>query len=386
MTNTEQNPPPMRIGLIGTGRISDIYIQNCAKFPSVEIVACGSRNAEESRTKAAKYGIPKACSPDEVIADPNVDIILNLTTPGAHAEISLKALEAGKHVYTEKPLVATLDEGRRVLDLAQAKGLVVGNAPDTFLGGRWQTVRRLLDAGVIGRPLSISGMVGTHGTERHNPNPDFYYQRGGGPLFDMGPYYLTAMVFLLGPIVRVAGLANRGFPQRLIENGARNGQLIPVEVDTHVEGLLAFESGAIGSITMSFDIWDSEMPRLEIHGELGSICIPDPDPVHGANLFQGEVWYRTRDTARWTHKPRPQGREHWQIAENVHGLNEDSRGIGLVEMAQAIRAGRKPRASGELAYHVLEVMTGILASPQHGGFVAIESCPPIPTLLPTNFP
>ena len=205
-------------------------------------------------------------------------------------------------------------------------------------------------------------------------------------MLDLGPYYLSAMVFFLGPISRVAGMSNRAFDHRMIENGPRNGELMTVEVDTHVQGMLEFEGGAIGSITMSFDVWDSEMPRFEIYGTHGTICIPDPDPVFGANRFEGEVWWRTRDTSRWSHQPRPSGRDQWQIAENAHGINEDSRGMGLIEMADAISHGRTPRCSGALAYHVLEVMTGILESPAKGAFVDIDSRPKRPDILPETFP
>ena len=378
--------PPLRVGLIGTGRISDIYLQTCARYDVIDIVACSSLDLNESRVKAAQYGINRVCTPAEIYSDPEIDAILNLTIPAAHAEVSLAALEASKHVYTEKPLVSCLADGKQVLELAASTNLVVGSAPDTFLGGRWQTVRKLLDNEFIGRPTGVAAFVGSHGTERHNPNPDFYYQKGGGPLLDLGPYYLTAMVFLLGSIVRVAGMSNRAFDRRMIEIGPRDGEWMDVEVDTHVQGMLEFESGVIGSITMSFDVWDSETPRLEIYGENGTICIPDPDPVWGANVFQGEVWYRTRETSRWTHQPRPEGRDSWQVAENTHGLNEDSRGIGLVDMAYAIREGRAPRASGELAYHVLEVMMGILESADDGQFVSIDSRSPILDILSENFP
>ena len=378
--------PPLRVGLIGTGRISDIYLQTCARYDVIDIVACSSLDLNESRAKAAQYGINRVCTPAEIYSDPEIDAILNLTIPAAHAEVSLAALEASKHVYTEKPLVSCLADGKQVLELAASTNLVVGSAPDTFLGGRWQTVRKLLDNEFIGRPTGVAAFVGSHGTERHNPNPDFYYQKGGGPLLDLGPYYLTAMVFLLGSIVRVAGMSNRAFDRRMIEIGPRDGEWMDVEVDTHVQGMLEFESGVIGSITMSFDVWDSETPRLEIYGENGTICIPDPDPVWGANVFQGEVWYRSRETSRWTHQPRPEGRDSWQVAENTHGLNEDSRGIGLVDMAYAIREGRAPRASGELAYHVLEVMMGILESADDGQFVSIDSRSPILDILSENFP
>jgi len=375
-----------RVGLIGTGRISDIYLKTLKKYPQVDVVSCGSLNIAESRTKAEIYGVPRVAAPDEIIADPAIDAILNLTIPAAHAPVSLAALEAGKHVYSEKPLVNDLADGRCVLDLAASKGLTVGNAPDTWLGGRWQTVRKLLDQGAIGKPKGCAAFVGTHGTERHNPNPDFYYQIGGGPMLDLGPYYLSAMVFFLGPIARVAGMSNRAFDRRMIENGPRNGAWMEVEVDTHVQGMLEFESGTIGSITMSFDVWDSEMPRFEIYGTEGTISIPDPDPVYGANRFEGQVWLRTDKTSRWTHQPRPTGREEWQVAENTHGINEDSRGMGLIEMADAIAHGRTPRCSGELAYHVLEVMTGILEGPAKGTFVDITSRPPIPEILPEQFP
>ena len=375
-----------RVGLIGTGRISDIYLKTCAKFDEVEIVACGSLNMDESRAKAAEHNISRVATPDEILADPEIDGILNLTIPAFHAEISLKALAAGKHVYSEKPFATNLDDCARILALAEEKGLKVGNAPDTFLGGRWQTVRKLLDEGLIGKPTGVMAFVGTHGTERHHPNPDFYYQTGGGPLLDLGPYYLTAMAFLLGPFKRVSGMARKTFDRRMIENGPRNGEWMDVEVDTHSLSMFEFESGAIGSMTMSFDVWDSETPRFEIYGEDGTICIPDPDPVHGANIFQGPVWYRTRAQSRWEFQPRPTGRGDWLVAENTHGFNEDSRGLGLVDLAYAVRDNRPVRASGELAAHVYEVMQGIADAPQKGGFVDIQSTCPVPELLPENFP
>jgi len=378
---------PFRIGLIGTGRISDIYIQTIAKFPELELAVCGSLNPDESKAKAAEYNIPSTATPDEIIADPSIHCILNLTIPAAHAEISLQALQAGKHVYSEKPFATTLADGQKVLDLAEKTGLKVGNAPDTFLGGRWQTVRKLMDQGVIGQPLGVNAFVGTHGVERHHPNPDFYYQPGGGPLFDLGPYYLTAMVHLLGPIKRVSGMARRTFDQRLIENGPRKGQLINVEVDTHSLSMLEFANGAIGSMTMSFDVWDSDTPRFEIYGTEGTICIPDPDPVHGANDFHGPVWYRTRKTSRWEFQPRPTDRPvDWLVAENTHDFNENSRGLGLLDLAYAVRENRAPRASGALAQHVLEVMIGIDQAPKVGGFVSIESTCVKPAMLPETFP
>ncbi len=378
---------PFRIGLIGTGRISDIYLQTCAKFPALDVVACGSLNMKESRAKAAKHGIGRVMPPDDIIAAPDIDCILNLTIPAAHAGVSLAALGAGKHVYSEKPFATTLEDGQRVLDKAVETGLLVGNAPDTFLGGRWQTVRKLMDQGVIGDPVGCMAHVGTHGVERHHPNPDFYYQTGGGPLLDLGPYYLTAMVFLMGPITRVSGMAQRTFDRRQIENGPRNGEWMEVDVDTHSLSMFEFASGAIGNMTMSFDIWDSEVPRFEIYGTDGTICIPDPDPVHGANDFHGPVWYRTRKTSRWEFQPRPTDRPaDWLVADNTHGFNENARGLGLLDLAHAVREHRVPRANGELAQHVLETMLGIEAAPRRGGYVEIASNPAIPPMLPETFP
>ncbi len=377
---------PLRVGLIGCGRISDIYLQNCQRFPEIEVSACASLTLEESRAKARQWGIETACLPEDIFADLEIDAVLNLTIPAAHAEISLQALAAGKHVYSEKPFATNLDDGLRILALAKEKQRLVGNAPDTFLGGRWQTLRKALDQGLIGKPTGAMVFVGTHGVERHHPNPDFYYQQGGGPLLDLGPYYLTALVFLLGPIARASGLARRTFDKRMIDNGPRQGQWMPVEIDTHSLSLLEFESGAIGSMTMSFDVWDSETPRLEIYGEKGTLCIADPDPVHGANIFQGPVLYRLQEHSRWSHQPRPQGRDHWLEVENTHGFNEDYRGLGLLDLAYAVQQHRPVRASGQLAQHVVEVMQGILEAPAKGGFVTIHSRCERPEPLPEDFP
>ena len=374
-----------RVGLIGTGRISDIYLKNIKGFSGVEIVACGSLSMDESRAKAAEHGVPRVMAPEAIIADPNIDAVLNLTIPAAHAEISLTALEAGKHVYSEKPFVTDLDDGRRILELAATKGLKVGNAPDTFFGGRWQTLRKLLDSGIIGQPHSVSAFVPTSGVERHHPNPDFYYAKGGGPLLDLGPYYLAAMVFCLGPIAQVAGLGRKRETSRMIENGPRHGEMMPVEVDTHSLSLIEFESGVIGQMMVSFDVWESETPRLEIYGTNGTLCIPDPDPGDGANIFQGPVWVRTRDTARWTKRPRPKAPADWAVAENTHGLNFDARGVGLADLAMAVREGREPRASGTLGLHLCEVMEGMLQSPGLGRFVDIAStCARPPMLAETS--
>lgn len=369
-----------KVGLIGCGQISDIYLQNCARFDEIDVVACASLSASSSAAKAAKYGIPRSCQPDDIFADPQIDAVLNLTVPSAHAEISLSALAAGKHVYSEKPFVSDLSDGRRILERADRTGLTVGNAPDTFLGGRWQTCRKLLDAGVIGQPIGVSARVGTHGPEWHHTNPDFFYQPGGGPLLDLGPYYLTAMVFLLGPIARVAGMSRRTSDRRQVETGPRSGASIAVDVETHVESLLEFRSGVVGSMTTSFDVWDSQTPRFEIVGTTGTLCIPDPDPAGGANVFHGPVLYRTRDTSQMASPANATA--DWLLAENTHGYNENMRGLGLLDMVHAVHEGRKPRASAEMGYHVCDVMDGILTAPKLGRYVDIASTCDRPAPLP----
>ena len=374
--------PPFRVGLIGTGRISDVYLKNCASFDAIEIAACGSLDLEESRGKAELHGVPRVMAPEEIFADPEIDAILNLTVPAAHASVSLAALEAGKHVYSEKPFVMDLADGRRILDLAAKKGLLVGSAPDTFLGGRWQTLRKLLDRGAIGEPTGVVAFAPTHGVERHHPNPDFYYARGGGPLLDLGPYYLAAMVFALGPVRRVAGMSRRTFPERVIENSPRHGEVVPVEVDTHCLSLIEFESGVIGQMMVSFDVWDSETPRFEIYGTDGTLCVPDSDPCGGANLFHGPVWLRTRETSRWTMRPRPVAPAEWEVAENTHRLNFDARGAGLAELARAVRDGREPRANGAMGLHLCEVMQAMLDSHALGRFVDIGTSCTRPAMLP----
>ncbi|MBE1275904.1 gfo/Idh/MocA family oxidoreductase [Enterovibrio baiacu] len=375
-----------RVGLIGCGVISDKYLATSQVFDMIDMVACASLDWEESSRKAAAYGIPKVCTPEEIIRDPDIDCVLNLTIPAVHAQITLAALEAGKHVYSEKPFVTDLEDGKRILALAKEKGLYVGNAPDTFLGGRIQTCRKLIDQGVIGKPTGVAAFVPTRGVERHHPNPDFYYQPGGGPLFDLGPYYLTAMIALLGPVERVCGMAKKTLNERLIESQPRRGEKIPVDVDTHVNALLAFENDVQGSLMTSFDVWDSQTPRLEIYGEQGTLCIADPDPTDGINIFGGQVLYKTRETARWVYRPRVPNLEHWQVAENTHNFNEETRGIGLVDLTYAVKNQRPARASGEMAQHVCEIMFGILESSKTGQFSEIESRCDIPAPLPVDFP
>lgn len=375
----------MKVGLIGTGRISDIYLTNCMKFDELDVIACASLDREEASLKAKRFNLPQVLSPEELLSDDEIECVLNLTIPAAHFDISKAALEAGKHVYSEKPFVTSLNKGQQLLDLAAERQLLIGNAPDTFMGGRWQTVRKLIDSGVIGKPSGFTAHVGTHGVERHHPNPDFYYKEGGGPLLDLGPYYLTVLVFLFGPMTRVCGMSNRSTNTRLIENGPRNGEIIDVEIDTHSLSLIEFDCGVMGSMTMSFDVWESETPRLEIYGSEGSICIPDLDPVHGANNFDGPVWFRRRKDSRWEFQPRPIDRpEQWLVAENRYGYNANYRGLGLRDLAQARVENREPRADGKLAFHVLEALIAIEESARAQRFQEISSTVKRPDPMPMD--
>ena len=374
-----------RVGLIGCGVISDKYLATLKDFEIIDLAVCASLDEAESRAKAEQFGIPRVATPDEVIADPNIDCILNLTIPAAHAPISLAALEAGKHVYSEKPFVTDMEDGKKILALAKQKGLYVGNAPDTFLGGRMQTCQELLDSGVIGDATGVSAFVATRGVDRYHPNPDFYYAHGGGPLFDLGPYYLTAMVAMLGPISRVAGMAKKTYEERMIGSLPRRGEMMKVEVGTHINSLLQFENGVQGNLFTSFDVWDTQLPRIEIYGTKGTICLADEDPTDGPNVFGGQVLYKTQADARWSDRPRVRLQEHWNVASNTRDYNDEHRGLGLVDMAYAIQNKRPCRASGDMAMHVFEVMTKILESAATNQFSDIESRCAKPGLLPRDF-
>ena len=355
---------PVRVGLVGCGNISAIYFRNGALFNSIDIVACADLAPERAVASAEQYSIPKACPVEALLADPGIELVLNLTIPKAHAPVGIAALEAGKSVYTEKPLAVTRDEGKRMVALAREKGVLLGAAPDTFLGAGLQTCRKLIDDGWIGEPVSATAFMQCHGHEHWHPDPDFYYQPGGGPMFDMGPYYLTALVSLMGPVTRVAGLTRATFPERLITSEARFGEIIEVNTATHIAGILEFSGGAIATMVMSFDVWGHTMPCIEIHGTEGSLSVPDP------NGFGGTV------------KIFRPGQSDWAEVPLAFGYAENSRGLGVADMAAAIQSGRPHRASGELAFHVLDVMLAFEEASTAGQYVNLKSTCKKPALLP----
>jgi len=331
-----------KVGVVGCGTICGIYLSNLVKkHENVEVAAVADLVPERAQAKAAEHGIPRACSVEELLADPGIEVVLNLTVPLAHAEVTLQAIAAGKHVYTEKPLAVSLRDGERILTLARKKGVRVGAAPDTFLGAGIQTCIRLIDEGAIGMPVAASAFMTCHGHESWHPDPSFYYVQGGGPVFDMGPYYFTALVALLGPAQRVCGSVKRTFPRRVVGSGPKAGQVIDVEVPTHAAGTIDFAIGAVATFVMSFDVWHAQLPRIEIYGSEGSLSVPDP------NTFGGPVRIRSAGDAEWRDVPVPA-----TYAEN-------SRGLGLSEMVDAMREGRPHRASGALGLHVLEIMHAV---------------------------
>jgi predicted dehydrogenase len=347
---------PVRVGLVGCGYISGRYLQNARLFPGLQVVACADAAPERAAEQAAEYGVPAVRTVPELLADPEIEVILNLTTPDAHASIAQAALDAGKAVYNEKPLAIALEDGKRLVETARARGLRLGAAPDTFLGGGLQTCRQLIDEGAIGEPVAATAFMLIPGHERWHPQPDFFYQPGGGPLFDMGPYYLTALVSLLGPVRRVTGSARAAFSERTIRSEPRAGERIAVEVPTHLAAVLDFVSGPIATLVTSFDVWSSKAPKLEIYGSQGSLSLPDP------NTFAGPVRIRGADD------------DTWRVVPVTRPYTKNSRGLGLADMAAALRGVLRPhRASGEMAYHVLEVMHAVETASREGRHVVIAS-------------
>jgi predicted dehydrogenase len=354
---------PLNIGIIGLGTISAQYLQTFDTLESVQVVAVADLDPARADAVAAGRAGVQSCSVPELLASPAVDLVLNLTIPIAHAEIALQAIAAGKSVYGEKPLALDTAQAQEVMTAAAAAGVVVGCAPDTVLGTGIQTARRAIDDNLIGQPIAASATMVTPGHERWHANPDFYYQPGGGPLLDMGPYYLSALVTLLGPVTSAVGASSRTRSIRTIASGPRQGTTVPVDIDTHVTGILTHASGALSTIVMSFDAVATHSANIEIHGTLGSLGVPDP------NYFHGDVQLRALGEDKWTTLP------------VSAGYSTGGRGIGLADLAST-PPDSTPRASGELAYHVLDVMETLLASARSGHAQAVASTVDRPSPVP----
>jgi len=367
----------MKVGVIGCGAICNIYIRNIQEhFDNVEVISCSDLYLEKAQAAKEKYGLKKACTNEELLADPEVDIVLNLTVPAVHYELNKSILRAGKHLYCEKPLAMTAEEATEIVRLGRELGLRVSDAPDTFLGPGIQTVRKLLDEGAIGEVCGFTANLCTPGHEEWHPSPMFYYEPGGGPMRDMGPYYLTALISLLGPVEEVSCYTSTNFKTRDIK-----GTVIEPAIPTHYVGLMKLRSGVTGNINMSWDVWHTELPRLEIYGTKGMITLPDPNNTEGpVYLFSAEDFRE-----QWHKIPREQfvdrlmflgGPEKLKYYKEVPlaytgGLN--MRGVATAEMALAIAEGRPHRASGEMAAHIVDILNSLEESSDKHEIVKLKT-------------
>ena len=346
----------MKLGVVGCGSISPLYLRATAHFPSLEFVACSDLDMDTAQVRAAEFGL-EALPVAELLARPDISVIVNLTVPQAHAAVAIAALEAGKHVYNEKPLATSLDDAKALLVLAETRGLRVACAPSTFLGAAVQTCRKVLDEGTIGAPVAVHAAMLSRGMEAWHPNPAFFYGPGAGPLFDIGPYYLAALVTLLGPVTRVAGMSRISFPERTILSQPLAGTTIKVTTPTHIVSTLEFDSGVIGTLTTSFDVWASAQPKFEVYGPEGTLSLAAPNAMDGPVRVRGA------------------GGQVWREVPLVHRFDtlESGWGLALADLVSAVEQGRAHRADGRFGLHVLEVMHACLTTAETGQTVTVES-------------
>ena len=356
---------PVGIGIIGAGAISTTYLENLTRFPDVEVHFVADIDTGRARAQASRFGVPHAGTVDDLLNSDEIEIVVNLTVPIAHAPVAKRALEAGKSVWSEKPLALDRRSGEELIAEAAARGLRVASAPDTFLGPGIQSALRAINDGLIGSPVTARAFFRSPGPEPWHPRPDFYYAAGGGPLFDMAPYYLTALVQLLGPIAAVSATSTRPRSSRVIGSGERRGEEIRVEIDTQYSALLRFENGVTAQAEFSFDSPFAYEPLIEVTGSSGAITISDPNAFDGTQY----LWSFGEDSPR-------------EIAADESNIG---RGTGVVEMARAIRRGVPQRASGALAYHVLDVMISIQESAEERCWIDLASSVERPAPLPDDF-
>jgi predicted dehydrogenase len=362
------------IGIVGAGMISEQYLENLTTFPDVEVVAIGDIDTERAAASAAKWGVERSGTADDVLADDDVEIVINLTIPAAHVPVSSAAIEAGKHVWSEKPIGIDRESARGLVELAKANDRLLGIAPDTVLGPGWQTAKRAIEAGVIGTPLTAVTSMQWQGPDWFHPAPEFLFAKGGGPLFDMGPYYFTALVHLLGPIAAVAATGSIAYPTRSIHAGPRAGTEFPVEVPTHLSVLTSFEQGGNGQSLLSYDTPPFRHGVFEINGTEGTIVLPDPNTFGGAEL----KLYRPFEEISFPMEQQPE-----ILAEQGELVG---RGLGALTMARTIRSGGDLHiATGEVGYHVLDTMVGVLEAAERREWVEIESTVAAIPSLPEGF-
>jgi predicted dehydrogenase len=359
---------PVGNGIVGCGSVSRGYLKNLTASPHVAVVACADEVAERARERADEFGVPKACTTEQLLADPEVELVVNLTIPAAHAEVSVAALTAGKHVYTEKPLATTREAAAGILAVAEQRGLTIGCAPHTFLGAGIQTCLRLIEQGDLGAALAAAAFMLSPGPESWHPNPAFFYQPGGGPLLDMGPYYVTTLICMFGPVRRVTGMARVLYPERTPDRGPRKGETFKVSTPTFIAAVIEFEGGAQANLITSFGISGAGLPNMQVYCANGILQAPDP------NTYEGPVRVRSKDATEWRDVPLV------NEPDASHGFSA----LGAIETALAIRGGQLPRASGQLAYHVLDVMLSILDSASSARLVSLSSTCARPPLLPLD--
>lgn len=353
------------VGVIGAGNISTQYLENLTRFPLLDVAFIADLDVDRARAQAERFGVPRSGTVDELLASPEVEIVVNLTIPSAHVEVGLRAIAAGKHVWGEKPLSLDRESGKRLLSAAADAGVRAASAPDTFLGAGLQTARRLIDAGAIGTPLTGLTLFQTPGPESWHPSPEFLFAVGGGPMFDVGPYYLYALFQQFGPVARVAATSSTARATRVIGSGPKAGTEFPVEVPTHIGATLWFRSGASAQSVFSFESHRRRAGFVEISGTEGTIVFPDP------NMFDGDIEiYRS-------------GAAEPEIVAATGSTH--TRGTGVAELAQAIVEGRPERASGELAYHLVDVMVSLNEAAAAGEVVDVESSFPPVALLPEDW-
>ena len=376
----------VKIGIIGCGVICHTYISNIKLiYKWLDIVACADLFLDKAKAVASQYDIPIACSLEELLQNKDVEIIVNLTIPIAHTDVNQRALKAGKHVYCEKPLALTLEDAEVTIGLAKKMDLMLGCAPETFLGAGLQTCRRIIDEGWIGRPLSATANMISYGVETWHASPEFYYKSGGGPMMDMGPYYVTALVTLLGPIDKIGCFNNMGYEKRKIYSEPLRDEIIHVEVPTNYAGIMHFKNGVIANINMSFDIWFSRLPLLEIYGTEGTLVMPDP------NMFGGEIKIFRKEEVldaveSKIYNGESKGLTDKEVLKEMPQIYpqplENMRGLGVLDMAFALVNGRKHRADEELAYHVTEALVGFDKCSKEGFIYSMQSSCSRPNPLP----
>jgi predicted dehydrogenase len=362
------------IGIVGCGNIAMTYLRNAALFAGLEPLACADVVPAQAALRAGEYRL-RPCTVEALLADPAIDLVLNLTVPAAHHDVTLAALAAGKHVFTEKPLALSTEAGQRLVAEARARNLALGSAPDTFLGAAGRLARQLIDGGAIGRVVTGTAFMMGRGMEHWHPNPAFYYQAGAGPVLDMGPYYLTMLVNLLGPARRVMAMTTSGSAERLITApGPLNGTRFKVETPTSALSLIQFAGGATITFGASWDVHRHGNANIELHGTEGSLRLPDPDTFGGVVSLscRGAAW-ETVDTT-----DRVYGAVNWPYAKPDRA---NYRMLGVADLAAGVAAGRPPRASGALALHVLDCLGAILRSGESGAPVDIETHADQPAVL-----